>query len=82
MGSVLTCDIAGDIDSAWVHVDKQREGSIPRNLLQDLIERVLASSKLHITRDQALSYCSPYLTGTKISKQQILEPRSCERSPV
>ena len=73
MGSVLSSDITSDIESAWAHVDKQHEGSIPRNLLQDLIERVLASSKLSISKDQALSYCSPYLTGMKISKQQVLD---------
>ena len=73
MGSILSADIQSDIEAAWSQVDKQHEDSIPRNLLQNLIEVILNRTKLHMTKDQVLSFCSPHLTGIKISKQQVLE---------
>ena len=71
MGEVLSVDIHSDIERAWPLVDKQNEGKIPRNLLQSLVEIILAGAKVHITKDQALSYCSPYLTGNFITKDQV-----------
>lgn len=71
MGGVLSSDIKADIDEAWKEIDKQNEGTIPRNLLEKFVEQVLQRTKLSISKDQVLSFGSQYLIGQKISKQQV-----------
>jgi La domain/Protein of unknown function (DUF3223) len=73
MGEILSSDIHRHVETAWTQVEKNTDSTINRNTLTSLVEAVIQTSKISITKDQALCFCSPYLIGNKISKDQVLE---------
>jgi hypothetical protein len=79
MGATAS-DLISHLEVVWPKVDKNGEGSIQRHLMNGLAQELITASKIQMSADLALSYSSPYLTGQKVTKDQIIDFISRETS--